>query len=345
MITLLPNFGAEEGDEGAIRHKPELRTAARLWRELFGPDVRVLDVEPQPPRFATGAAFDWIPAEGGVPWLSTPRASRRLEKLGLRLAAPDPEVVRRVHDKAFALRTARKLGLCPLGDRIRIFEPDELGGLEAALAALEPGTGWAVKPRFGSSGRGRIPVRGGVLPPLGGAIDRLARLGGAVLEPWLDRTADLSVQLHVDRDGAVRLLGSTRQILSSSGIYLGNRCLLGERPRAGTDRDDALEAAALQIGAAAAAQGFFGPCGIDAFLYRTADCSEVLRPVVELNARYTMGTVALGILERLRQQGWLGDARAYLFALRPPAQVPAGVRVVPLLDGAAAWLADDPDAF
>jgi len=342
MIALLPNFGAEEGDEGAIGHRADLQVAALLWRELFPADARLIGVESEEPRrFGPGAAFPWIPTEGGVPWLSTAKAERRLSRMGLGLAGPDPAVVGVVHDKAFALRAARSLGLCPLGDTVRIFDPDELDALPAALAALPAGE-WAVKPRFGSSGRGRIPIHGGVTPVLGNACARLARRGGAVLEPWLDRVLDLSVQLHVGEE--VELLGSTRQVLSPSGIYVGNRCVVDGSglPRAGTRWDDALEAAGLRIGAAAAAAGFRGPCGIDAFVYRDRSGAEVLRPVVELNARYTMGTVALGILRRLAEMGELGDARSYLFTLRPPALT--GVRGIPLIGGAAALLSDDPDA-
>lgn len=339
MIALLPNFGAEEGDEGAVAHRRDLQVAALLWRELFPADARLIGTPVDAPRlFDGGPVFPFLPAEGGVPWLSTARAARRIARLGLRLAGPDPAAVRRVHDKGFAQRVALARGLSPLGAAVRIVDPEELEALPAILAALPPGA-WAIKPRLGSSGRGRIAIRGGTVPPLGAAAARLARLGGAVIEPWLERTVDLSVQLHVG-DAGVRVLGSTRQILTPSGVYVGNECAIDEagRARAGTRWDDALEAAAVALGEAARDEGFRGVCGVDAFVYRGADGAEVLRPIVELNARYTMGTVALGILRRLVERGEVAGAGTYRFALRQAAGAGKGCREIPLHGGARAWI-------
>ena len=43
-----------------------------------------------------------------------------------------------------------------------------------------------------------------------------------------------------------------------------------------------------------AAQGFSGPCGLDAFAFRSASGGEAFRPVVEWNARFNLGTLAIG---------------------------------------------------
>ena len=52
--------------------------------------------------------------------------------------------------------------------------------------------------------------------------------------------------------------------------------------------DDArLEQAVAAAGAALADAGYFGPFGIDAFRHRTAR-GEVLNPLSEINARFTM---------------------------------------------------------
>jgi len=53
------------------------------------------------------------------------------------------------------------------------------------------------------------------------------------------------------------------------------------------------------VGARAAGDGYHGPCGIDAFAFRSPeDDSRTFRPLVEFNARFTAGTVALGHLAR-----------------------------------------------
>ena len=50
---------------------------------------------------------------------------------------------------------------------------------------------------------------------------------------------------------------------------------------------------------AAHAQGYHGPCGVDAFAFLGPD-GVVLRPAVEFNARFTMGTIVAGLLRRAR---------------------------------------------
>jgi hypothetical protein len=87
--------------------------------------------------------------------------------------------------------------------------------------------------------------------------------------------------------------------------------------------DAELRAAALTIARAAAAAGYWGPCGVDAFAYRDPESGgESLRPVVELNARFTLGSVALGQARRaLSAQPALGDAERLelAFCLDEPA--------------------------
>ncbi len=44
--------------------------------------------------------------------------------------------------------------------------------------------------------------------------------------------------------------------------------------------------------------GFIGPVGIDAFVYRTAEGAYRLKPVVEINPRYTMGRLTLELMQQ-----------------------------------------------
>lgn len=339
--VLLPNFGAEEGDESAAP-KHGLEDAAQLWRLLFGPGTRFFDDRPvEPSAFGerAGPVFPWIEDGGGcVPWLSTERAARRIARAGLRLAGPDPQAVRTVHDKGFALRKAAELDLLPpvLAGAIRIFEPEELAtpaAVRTAIAALPDWVDhWVLKPRLGSSGRGRVPGRGRELVPVvEAALPRLAQRGGAILEPWLSRTGDHSMLLHVGEEGPT-LLGITEQVLTPSGVYFGNRGTVARR--SGSRWDEELEEAALRLGAAIHAAGFRGPCGVDAFAFRDPAGVERLRPAVEVNARFTMGTVALGLVRRAEEAGLLEGARGFFFSLRRAAEAPAEARRIALGRGA-----------
>ncbi|AKU90500.1 hypothetical protein [Vulgatibacter incomptus] len=381
---LLPNFGAEEREysngaqKAGARLHPILREAAWLWSLLFGesatslgeptgawPDL--LGMRPD------GPAFPWLESRPGrgVAWLSTKTAWDELRGAGAAPAMPAPEIVRRVHDKAFAQEVASELGLSPgcLEGLIRILEPLELRTGVAVekiaewIASLPPWVrgSWTIKPRLGSSGRGRLgagqsaertmalgTAPGRALPFGNGALARLERRGGAVLEPWLERHVDLSTQLHVAPSGEVEILGTTRQVITPSGVYLGSRGRIEDGEIVvGSGFEQELRGAAVKLGRAAARAGYFGPCGVDAFSFRGPDDAEVLRPIVELNARFTMGTIALGLLRRARAAGVLeGRHRAWLFSLRGLADVRReGLDFVPLGALSSLALAESEEAI
>jgi len=45
--------------------------------------------------------------------------------------------------------------------------------------------------------------------------------------------------------------------------------------------------------------GHRGPVGIDAFVYRTAEGGRRLKPIVEINPRYTMGRLTLELMKQV----------------------------------------------
>lgn len=337
-IRLFPNLGAEEGDEGrAYRDQPAVRTAAHLWSLLFPRRAHLaLEGLPGLPREGmtsaaqrdlwppdlggapTGAAFDFLGGAGPYAWLETAGfAAAHPDRSG-----PDPALVSRLHDKAFAVRVAGELGLAPRGlagrveilDRERLASPDDLfEALEARIADWPDWTGgrFTLKPRQGSSGRGRV---GGSAPldreKVRGALPRLADRGGAIFEPWLDRTSDFSVAMYVPPptdDGdpePLVLLGSLEVWNGSGGGYRGHCGEVDSRGRvfSGDREDEALRADAAAVAGRARESGYFGPCGVDAFRYRELDAQGEailrLRSVVEFNARPTMGLVAIGLVKR-----------------------------------------------
>ena len=356
--ALFANLGAEEG-EGWPRTAahPRVRAAARLWTAVFaagartvGPAAPPCDRLLPPLDDDPAAAFAFCEGGGLVAWLATEEARDRAGREGLALAGSPPEVVARVHDKAFALQAARAAGL----------EPPELAGVAFALAPEDLGAAdtvrfrvggevarwpaalrvrFVLKPRLGTSGRGRLEGRAGALDPeaLRGALPRFRARGGVVVEPWLERVADLSAQLWIGADGDPVLLGTLQQVLTPGGVPLGHRGELGADGEAssGSCWDRELRAAALALARAAAAAGYTGPCGVDAFCYRGADGRERLRPVVEFNARFTAGTSALAVLARARRRGLLRGRRAFHLGVAPGLDDPGAERL--------ALLAGDPD--
>jgi len=303
--ALLANLAAEEGSGWRQRRgEPAVARLAACWEASFDPP-----------------AFAWLAAdpEEGFAWLVTSEAERWAREQGIRLRGAPAWVVARVHDKAFALDVSQRLGLGPaaLLGVLRSFEPAQLGDAAAIEAALAAWPAWAqqaftLKPRFGTSGRGRVAGRGGrVDAALRAALPRLAARGGAVLQPWLERTADWSTQLYVGEEGQLLLLGTLEQIVTPAGVVRGHRGCLDNRGRirAGGPCDEALPEAAVALAREAAACGYHGPCGVDALSFRgpegqqqgwpgVAEDQQQLWPSVELNARFTSGTVVLAVLRR-----------------------------------------------
>jgi uncharacterized ferritin-like protein (DUF455 family) len=330
-VELIPNLGAEEGDgERAYREQPAVRTAAHLWSLLFSRHA-ALSIAPRPRSQSSlwpdslGAppsepAFDFLSAhDRSHVWLATAEAARTASHP---LAGAEPARVALLHDKAFAARQAEALGLVPraLAPWIEVIEPDAFREPERLLtrlqAYLQQWPDWTqrrftLKPRHGSSGRGRVGGSDELdTPRLRGAFPRLAARGGAIFEPWLDRTADFSVTLYVppsqDSEIALRVLGSLELWTSASGVYRGHTGEVDSRGRvfSGAPEDEMLRGDAAALASVARGQGFHGACGVDAFRYTEPASGDEREPVarlrsaVEFNARPTMGLVAIGLVKR-----------------------------------------------
>lgn len=411
-VWLLPNLGAEEDDRPLPKSaRGFLRGLHGAWASLFPADCEPWllppgDVEalhawqqalPVPSSLAALPVLqDMAHAARGalVPWLGSFGAAGSASELRLPLFGASPDVVQPLHHKAFAQEQAARLGLLPdclrgafavisaeqCRDSVRAQATlmDHLSSLPSWLAAAET-LEFVLKPALSTSGRGRFHghVQRGVLKTAIPAAtwQDLARRGGAIVEPWLHRCADYSVQLAIGRGAAagdepqVEVLGTTTQVLAPSGAIRGNRGVVGPDGslRAGLTAvapsdvasdgsvsdaasiEAALVNAALRIGQAAAARGYVGIAGIDAFVFRGPAGVPVLRPVVELNARFTTGTVALGLVRRVQQADRCPQgASAWAFLLKTPpkeALVAAADRVAcisPLPRGPALLLAPSP---
>jgi len=132
-----------------------------------------------------------------------------------------------------------------------------------------------------------------------------------VIEPWLERVLDFSVQLEMSASG-LKLCGYTGLLNDARGQFQANFAephhhkripargvALFREPK---DISTRLLEFYGEIFAALEAElrrvDFTGPIGIDAFVYRNANGAVKLKPIVEINPRYTMGRV---LVELMRQ--------------------------------------------
>lgn len=238
-----------------------------------------------------GLATGRVAAPGGgagdpVVWGWNRQAVERLAPVSGEFR-PQLETVRKVNGRDFADAVASRFSLGVPGSRFC----RSLDDVEAAVqenGALFP---LVIKPAFGGSGYGfRILQKKEEWETEQTRIERLIGGDGVVVEPWLTRRVDLSASTVIDRSGKHSAILFQRQWVNRFGAYFGSYCA----------DDDAvidpwreqLSSAAHQIAGVVAEVGYFGPIGIDAFVYEGMEGITRLAPAVEINARYTMGMLA-----------------------------------------------------
>jgi hypothetical protein len=133
-----------------------------------------------------------------------------------------------------------------------------------------------------------------------------------VVEPWLERELDFSVQLEMSEDG-LKLCGYTGLINDAKGQFQGNIALPGHQKKIPAslialfaeppDIAQRLHALYAEIFALLEEElrrvNFSDPVGIDAFAYRDAARKIRIKPIVEINPRYTMGRVTVELMKRV----------------------------------------------
>lgn len=152
-----------------------------------------------------------------------------------------------------------------------------------------------------------------------------------VIEPWLERMQDFSAQLEMTA-GGLKLCGFTGLVNDARGQFVANFAEPHHHRRIPAKvvscfaRPADISGRLLEIyggifaglEAELRAVDFLGPVGIDAFVYRQADGSTRLKPVVEINPRYTMGRVLVELMRQTCQN------RAGIFMLVNAAWLRAG---------------------
>ncbi|MBI5802348.1 MAG: DUF455 family protein [Verrucomicrobia bacterium] len=133
-----------------------------------------------------------------------------------------------------------------------------------------------------------------------------------VIEPWLERVVDFSVQLEMGADG-LQLIGYTGLLTDAKGQFIANTAApnharswppdvlacFRDYPGSPALLNQLFAALAVRLGAELEAVGYLGPVGVDAFVYRDSDGRPRLKPVVEINPRHTMGRLTLELMKRV----------------------------------------------
>lgn len=182
---------------------------------------------------------------------------------------PDWDLVRMVNSKAYSFSKSPLPGgkLLRPGDKI---PPETI-----------------LKTCFGTAGRGHLLSNS---PKAKTFCQQQWDLGLPVIsEPWVERESDFSTQWKIEENKEIVFLGATQCVTTSSGSHRSNIVGDIEWEKRYESFIKAQKNKAQEVLEEMADWGFFGEVGFDAMIYG----ERKLQPIVEINARKTMGWATL----------------------------------------------------
>jgi len=226
-----------------------------------------------------------------TPWGWTVSAVALGEQVGAINEPLSLELVARVNSKLWSHQLEHELGVS-LPGAVVASTLTELNAA-AARACPKPDDKWVIKSPFGFAARERVLGRGPIVagPQATWAQRRFTMRETLIFQPWLDVIREYGVVMDVHANGEVKIHGISD--LQTNGAGTGTGYLLGRG--VAPHRRIELERMARIVGARLRDEGYVGPAGVDALEHRGG-----LHPLREVNARYTMGFVALAVERALR---------------------------------------------
>ena len=180
---------------------------------------------------------------------------------------------------------------------------ESVAELEQSLSAIRDAgwAGWIIKQAWSNAGRNRVTGTAIRLTNAqrSWAEKTLRRHSYVCVEPWLAVERECGLQFEIDQTlegdrDAIRFAGCAELLTDARGGYRGS--LISEEV-------DPLWKPAIDHGrtvcAAAADAGYFGPIGIDCMAVEHPGGFRMLRLCHDVNARCTMGRLALALRNRL----------------------------------------------
>lgn len=226
-----------------------------------------------------------------TPWGWSPSAATAGERAGAIVQAVPFDIVARVNSKLWSHALEVELGTLQPGAALAA-TIEELKGA-VARACPRPDDKWVIKSPHGFAARDRVLGRGPSLgePQAKWSLGRMTRGETLVFQPWLEVVREYGVVLEISPNGSFEIQGVSD--LQTNGAGTGTGYILGRAPE--SQRVAQLERIASLVGERLFREGYFGPVGVDALEHAGG-----LHPLLEINARYTMGFVALAVERSLK---------------------------------------------
>lgn len=274
-----------------------------LWLAAPG-DRLLLDEPPWDESFATEArrrGVELIAAQKAhhqkgyefTPWGWTPQTVVLGRQIGATVNPVPIDVMRRVNSKLWSHALEREMGIA-LEGAATATSFDEL---QDAIARRCPRADdkWVIKSPFGFAARDRVLGRGTQIEGAQAVWVRRRFAQGETLifQPWLQVLREYGVVMQIPPKGEIQILGISD--LQTNGAGTGVGYLLGRAVE--QKRRAELEQTAEIVGKRLRQEGYTGAAGMDALEHAGG-----LHPLLEVNARYTMGFVALAVESALAPQ-------------------------------------------
>lgn len=196
---------------------------------------------------------------------------------------PSDEAVRRANAKDFSHALEQDMGCAqPHAKIVRTLE-------EAQTWIEHTSCPWVIKHPLGVSGRDRVLGRGPTCDPRTLRwLERTLQKTCCVAQPWIEVDTERSTQLMLHPDGTFEVLGVLELHTDNTGTFRGH--LVHPRhaqapPLQSPEQLDHIVQAMHDL-------GYHGPLGIDA-IEGTLNGTPTCIPILEINARWTFGHMAL----------------------------------------------------
>ena len=278
-----------------------------------------------------------------VPWGWSDSAVAVLQKAGLRVNAPDIDVVRLINSRQFQSQFDAAIDIFGV-ERLDSFGtlcrtlPEVNAAIKAACEYSQ--RGWVIKADLSHASRNRLLGTSSVLRSEHRAwLElRFASCEWVYVEPWVERISECGLQFFVPQSGsataAIQFVGAAEMLTDEAGLYRGSmvRWIVND-----TVWEPAIDHC-LQIAKLAAKHGYFGPLGFDCMVFRCPKHGRWwLRLSHDINGRITMGRIALSLRKFLEpgETGiWVHAVNSGLQEANRPVEVSSGsVRIIPTSPG------------
>lgn len=227
----------------------------------------------------------------GEAWGWNKKSLDRLSNTGAKCFSSEFDVIEKVNSRCFSNHIAKKYELGVSGSKYSC-NPYEYKNILLALKNEFP---LVIKPAYGGSGFGFRKIES---PNLSDDYFRdiafLSEHGGYVIEPWYKRVYDLSTRVEIDQNGSVSLLRHLRPYVNVFGAFYG--IYLSPQDQVLEKYDEILEKTAMNFSKELYSAGYWGPAGLDSFVYKDlSDSCLKIASGIEVNARHVMSDIVFAL--------------------------------------------------